>query len=69
MAKPTILPPGQVPGSKSLFDDFVAVHLNQTLFIHQTVSEPKESALCVLANLCCDAGQLSDMAPILHPCI
>lgn len=35
-AKPSLYPPGVVPGSKSLYDDFVAVHLNQTLFIHLT---------------------------------
>ncbi|KAK0716374.1 hypothetical protein B0H67DRAFT_516055 [Lasiosphaeris hirsuta] len=34
--KPSLLAPGVAPGSKSLFDDFVAVHLNQTLFIHLT---------------------------------
>ncbi len=37
-AKPSLYPPGAVPGSKSLYDDFIAVHLNQTLFIHLTVS-------------------------------
>ncbi|KAJ9149647.1 Tyrosinase central domain-containing protein [Coniochaeta hoffmannii] len=35
-AKPSLYPPGAVPGSKSLYDDFIAVHLNQTLFIHLT---------------------------------
>lgn len=39
-AKPSLYPPGAVPGSKSLYDDFIAVHLNQTLFIHLTVSSP-----------------------------
>jgi hypothetical protein len=38
--KPSILPPGQAPGSHSLFDDFVWVHMNQTLFIHLTASIP-----------------------------
>jgi tyrosinase len=27
----------EAPGAKSRFDDFVAVHINQTLFIHATV--------------------------------
>lgn len=36
MTKPSLLPEGVAPGSKSLFDDFVFVHLNQTFFIHQT---------------------------------
>ncbi|KAK1753572.1 hypothetical protein QBC47DRAFT_386759 [Echria macrotheca] len=34
--KPSILPAGQAPGSHSLYDDFVWVHMNQTLFIHLT---------------------------------
>ena len=34
--KPSILPNGWAPGSKSLFDDFTWVHMNQTLFIHNT---------------------------------
>ncbi|KAH8892226.1 tyrosinase-like protein [Thozetella sp. PMI_491] len=33
-SSPSLFPEGQVPGSFSLFDDFVAVHLNQTPFIH-----------------------------------
>jgi len=36
--KPSLLAPGVAPGSKSLFDDFVVIHLQQTLFIHLTVS-------------------------------
>lgn len=34
--KPSLLAPGVAPGSKSVFDDFVAIHFNQTLFIHLT---------------------------------
>lgn len=34
--KPSILPAGTAPGSHSLYDDFVYVHMNQTLFIHLT---------------------------------
>lgn len=37
-AKPSLFPAGQIPGSFSLFDDFVAVHLNQTPFIHLTAT-------------------------------
>jgi tyrosinase len=29
-----------IPGAKSRFDDFVGVHINQTPFIHATVSHP-----------------------------
>ncbi|KAL2134941.1 hypothetical protein VTI74DRAFT_10348 [Chaetomium olivicolor] len=36
MDTPSILAPGVAPGSKSLFDDFVYVHMNSTLFIHFT---------------------------------
>lgn len=36
--KPSILQPGVAPGSKSVFDDFVFVHLQQTPAIHFTVS-------------------------------
>ncbi len=32
--KPSLLDPATFPGSKSLFDDFVAIHLMQTLNIH-----------------------------------
>ncbi|KAK4217500.1 tyrosinase-like protein [Rhypophila decipiens] len=34
--KPSILPPGVAPGSVSLFDDFEAIHINQTMTIHLT---------------------------------
>lgn len=36
--KPSLLDPVAFPGSKSLFDDFVAIHLVQTLNIHLSVS-------------------------------
>jgi tyrosinase len=32
--KPSLLPPGLVPGALSRYDDFVATHINQTLGIH-----------------------------------
>jgi tyrosinase len=37
-SSPSILPNGTAPGSKSLFDDFVYVHMQSTPFIHFTVS-------------------------------
>jgi tyrosinase len=37
-AKPSTFPPGQAAGAKSLYDDFVALHLLQTPFIHLSVS-------------------------------
>lgn len=38
MNTPSILAPGVAPGSTNLFEDFQYVHMNQTLFIHNTVS-------------------------------
>ena len=52
-AKPSIYPPGAVPGSIGLFDDFVAVHLNQTPFIHLTVSSSSPSVQRLGAMLDC----------------
>jgi len=36
-SKPSKFAPGEVPGAKTRYDDFVAVHMNQTLIIHGTV--------------------------------
>lgn len=41
MGKPSRLAqldPAIAPGAKTLYDDFVAVHINNTLSIHSTVS-------------------------------
>jgi len=35
--KPSKLDSKQFPGAKSRYDDFVVVHMNQTLTIHGTV--------------------------------
>ena len=35
-SKPSALAPGQAPGAKSAFEDFVYVHMNQTMTIHLT---------------------------------
>ena len=35
--KPSKLDPAKFPGAKSRYDDFVVVHMNQTLNIHGTV--------------------------------
>jgi tyrosinase len=37
MQKPSKLDPTKFPGAKSRYDDFVVVHMNQTLSIHSTV--------------------------------
>src|SRR5688500_3468226 len=36
LSKPANYPASLVPGGRSRFDDFVAVHINQTLTIHST---------------------------------
>lgn len=38
MSKPSQLDQTEYPGAKTRYDDFVAVHMNQTLTIHGTVS-------------------------------
>ncbi|KAL2256431.1 hypothetical protein VTK26DRAFT_1693 [Humicola hyalothermophila] len=38
MEKPSKLDPTQFPGAKSRYDDFVVVHMNQTMNIHGTGS-------------------------------
>jgi tyrosinase len=45
-SSPSILAPGQAAGAKSLFDDFVFVHMNQTMFIHNTVRLGTSLELC-----------------------
>jgi len=37
-SKPSIADPSFAPGARTRYDDFVAVHINQTLSIHGTVS-------------------------------
>lgn len=37
-AKPSKYPEGAAPGAKSRYDDFVVVHINQTLEIHYTAN-------------------------------
>ena len=33
-SKPSLHDPDEIPGAKSHYDDFVAVHINQTLSVH-----------------------------------
>jgi tyrosinase len=40
MEKPSKLNPTSFPGAKSRFEDFVVVHMNQTMNIHGTVRCP-----------------------------
>ena len=39
---PSKLDPATYPGAKNRYDDFVVVHMNQTLTIHGTVSSSSE---------------------------
>ena len=39
--------PSDVPGARSRFDDFVAVHINQTGIIHHTVSSQPQISIPV----------------------
>jgi len=39
--KPSLLGTALYPAAKSLYDDFVIIHLQQTLNIHLTVSKKK----------------------------
>jgi tyrosinase len=42
MAKPSKLDRQQFPGALNRYDDFVVVHMNQTLSIHGTVRKKPE---------------------------
>lgn len=62
---PSKADPAFAPGARNRYDDFVAVHINQTLSIHGTVSTswrspPRPSVI----NL--TRGKLPDMASLLH---
>ncbi len=40
MSSPSKLPAGKFPGAHNRYEDFVVVHMQQTLSIHGTVSHP-----------------------------
>lgn len=46
MEKPSKLDQTRFPGAKSRYDDFVVVHMNQTLNIHNTVSRNPHLPRC-----------------------
>jgi len=63
-SKPSKFAPGVVPGAKTRYDDFLAVHMNQTLVIHGTVClELASSILVMLTN---DLDQFSLLASSFH---
>lgn len=49
-----------VPGARSRFDDFVAVHIDQMLIIHYTVSKSSPSTVVVPQCVFHDPGNIAD---------
>jgi hypothetical protein len=64
MGKPSKLPAGQFPGAQNRYDDFVVVHVNQTLTIHGTVRNPFHWRHRCDADL--SSGKLLVLAPLFH---
>jgi len=62
MTKPSKLPAGQFPGATNRYEDFVVIHMQQTLNIHSTVRILWGVDKFGLMNL----GQLPVMAQILY---
>lgn len=55
-----------IAGSKSMFDDFVALHQNMTGYVHMSVSTHKLSPDILPADLPLQ-GHVPPLAPLLHP--
>ena len=51
ISKPSQSDPSFAPGARTRFDDFVAVHINQTMYIHLTVSFLSSVHVSLLAQL------------------
>lgn len=54
MTKPSRLAridPAIAPGAKTLYDDYVAVHMNNTFSIHATVSEILSGSRGIFADI------------------
>ncbi|KAM0820779.1 hypothetical protein AB5N19_06599 [Seiridium cardinale] len=63
---PSKLDPAKYPGAKNRYDDFVIIHIKQTLRVHGTVM-PLSTRMSVLYNVTdYKTGQLSLMAQILY---
>lgn len=61
--------PAVAPGAKSLYDDFVAIHLMQTMNIHLSVCFPQRAFQVVARCYSLTAwpeGNLPDVAPVLY---
>lgn len=68
LQKPSLSDPTEVPGARNRFDDFLAVHINQTLTIHGTVSTllMHEGSHYLFQTDYAYLGQLPHLAPLLH---
>ena len=61
---PSKLNPTSYPGAKTRYDDFVAVHIKNSLTIHGTVS--KDGHRIQTSDLIAWTGQLLIVAPLFH---
>jgi hypothetical protein len=50
-SQPPITPSEVVPGSRSRFDDFIATHINQTLYIHGQYVSNSSSAVNIFIRV------------------
>lgn len=74
MSKPPRSDPNWAPGARNRFDDFVAVHINQTLYIHGTVcsdwkTRPIETLLILLARGTSSPGTAISPGPMRMLCV
>lgn len=63
MTSPSKLVAGKFPGATNRYEDFVVLHMQQTLNIHGTVSKPDQLKTKRLLNI---LGKLPFVAQILH---
>lgn len=61
-SKPSKASPSLVPGSRSRFDDFQAIHINQTMRIHFNVCLNSHREVYEVAND--RSGTILSMAPV-----
>lgn len=65
-SKPSNAAPGLVPGARSRFDDFLAVHINQTFLIHFNVRSPKQVVPIQNFGILTETGETPPLAPLFH---
>lgn len=74
MSKPPKSDPNWAPGVRNRYDDFVAVHINQTLYIHGTVcsdcqARPIETLLTLLPRATSSPGTATSPGPMRMLCV